>query len=154
MDLTFAGQRRHRVLLAESVCAEVLARLDVFFEVEQADNSDVLDRATLAARLAGKSALIATRTARIDSGLLASLPHLKAVCMVGPLHADVDLEACTRAGVMATNTPGLGVDETARRQMSLAAAENLIAAFGFGRAAGHPKNLLNTELRCMLGCCG
>ena len=154
MDLTFAGQRRHRVLLAGPVYAEALARLDAFFEVEQAGETDLLDHTALAARLAGKSALMATRTARIDSGLLANLPHLKAVCKVGPLHDDIDLEACTRAGVMATNTPGLGVGETAQRQMSLAAAENLIAAFGFGRAAGHPKNLLNTELRCMLGCCG
>jgi glyoxylate/hydroxypyruvate/2-ketogluconate reductase len=154
MNLTLAGQHRHRVLLAGPVCAEVLARLGVFFEVEQVDNSDVLDRAVLAARLAGKSALMATRTARIDSGLLANLLHLKVVCKVGLLHADIDLEACTRAGVMATNTPDLGVDVNAQRRMSLAAAENLIAAFGFGRAAGHPKNLLNTELRCMLGCCG
>lgn len=154
MDLTFAGQRRHRVLLAGPVGAEAQARLDAFFEIEQVDNTDVLDRAVLAARLTGKSALMATRTARIDSGLLTKLPHLKAVCKVGPLHDDIDLESCTRAGVMATNTADLGVDETARQQMSLAAAENLIAAFGFGRAAGHPKNLLNTELRCMLGCCG
>jgi len=154
MDLTFAGQRRHRVLLARPVCAEALVRLDVFFEVEQADNSDVLDRATLAAHLAGKSALMAMRTARIDGGMLANLPHLKAVCKVGPVHDDIDLEACTRAGVMATNTLDLGVGEAAWRQMSLAAAENLIAAFGFGRAAGHPNDLLNTELRCMLGCCG
>ena len=43
--------------------------------------------------------------------------------------------------------------DEARRQMAMIAVENLIAAFGFGRIGGHPQNLLNTELRCMLGCC-
>jgi gluconate 2-dehydrogenase len=153
MDLTFAGQRRHPVLLTVPACAEVWARLENFFEVDLADGAELLDHAVLAARLAGKSALIATHTARIDASVLSMLPHLKAVCKVGAGHADIDLDACTRAGVMATNTPDLGSDEAARQQMALAAAENLIAAFGFGRAAGHPQNLLNAELRCVLGCC-
>jgi hypothetical protein len=33
------------------------------------------------------------------------------------------------------------------------AGENLLAAFGFGRLISHPRNLLNQELRCTLGCC-
>jgi hypothetical protein len=81
------------------------------------------------------------------------LPHLKAVCRIGPSHSGIDLAACTRAGVIATNTGDLGRDESARRQMALVAADNLIAAFGFGRAGGHPANLLNTDLHCTLGCC-
>ena len=107
----------------------------------------------LRACLAGKSALVDAHAIAIDAPLLASLPHLKAVCGIGWSHAAIDLEACTRAGVIATNTSDLGSDDAARREMALAAADNLIAAFGFGRDAGHPKNLLNTELRCMLGCC-
>jgi hypothetical protein len=55
--------------------------------------------------------------------------------------------------VLVTNTADLGRDEAARRGMALAAADNLIAAFGFGRAGGRPANLLNIELRCTLGCC-
>ena len=85
--------------------------------------------------------------------MLSMHPHLKAICKIGPIHADIDLDACSRAGVMATGTPHLGDGEPAQRQMALVAAENLVAAFGFGRAAGHPKNLLNTDLICMLGCC-
>jgi lactate dehydrogenase-like 2-hydroxyacid dehydrogenase len=151
--VALASLPRHPVLFAGTAQAQVLARLERFFEVEVAAGADLLDRAVLRARVAGKSALMATQTAGIDASLLAALPHLRAVCKTGPSHADIDLAACTRAGVMATNTPDLGDDAEARSRMMLVAAENLIAVFGFGRAAGHPQNLLNTDLRCMLGCC-
>ena len=141
------------MLLCGPAHAETLARLGEFFDVEVADTADALDAAVFARRLAGKSGLLATRTAGVGAALLSTLPCLKAVCKVGPSHADVDLRACTRAGVIATNTPDMGGDEAGLRKMSLVAAENLIAAFGFGRAAGHPPHMLNTELLCMLGCC-
>lgn len=141
------------MLLAGANEPELLARLDRFFDVEIAGDADLFDCTVLRRRLAGKSALIATQTAAIDATLLATLPHLKAVCRIGPCRVGIDLDACTRAGVIATDTADLGSDESARRAMALAAAENLIAAFGFGRAAGHPENLLNTDLRCLLGCC-
>ncbi len=153
MELTFAGLGRHSVLLCGPADAETLARLQKFFEVELRDTAEALDAAVFARRLAGKSGLLATRTAGVDAALLSTLPCLKAVCKVGPSHADVDLDACTRAGVIATNTPDMGCDESGLRQMSLIAAENLIVAFGFGRAAGHPPHMLNTDLLCMLGCC-
>ena len=153
MELTFAGLRRHPLLFAAPPHMEALARLERFFEVEVAGRDDLLDATALAARLAGKSALIAVRTARIDARLLASLPYLKAVCKVGASHEDVDLDACTRARVIVTNTEDEGAHAAGARQMALAAADNAIAAFGFGRASSHPRNLLNTELRCLLGCC-
>lgn len=149
--LALAGLRRHPVLLCGPAYPDALARLEPFFEIEV--QSAPIDRATLKARLHDKAGLITGATCGVDADLLAGLPYLKAVCKMDALHDDVDLEACTRAGVMATNTPHLGTGEDARRRMALAAAENLIAAFGFGRIGGHPQNLLNTDLRCMLGCC-
>jgi phosphoglycerate dehydrogenase-like enzyme len=146
-----AGMRRHPVLLCGSAHAEALARLEPFFEIEV--ESAPLGRDTLKARLHDKAALIAYSTGGVDAALLSGLPYLRAVCKMHAAHDDIDLEACTRAGVMATNTPDLGEDEDARRRMALVAAENLIAAFGFGRISAHPVNLLNTDLRCMLGCC-
>jgi phosphoglycerate dehydrogenase-like enzyme len=151
--LSLAGLRKHPVLLVGAAYPELLACLERFFDVELADDAGLLDAALLRARLAGKSALVAPQTAVINASLLTALPHLKAVCRIGPSHDGIDLAACTRAGVIATNTADLGRDEAARRGMALAAADNLIAAFGFGRAGGHPANLLNIELRCTLGCC-
>jgi lactate dehydrogenase-like 2-hydroxyacid dehydrogenase len=148
---SLAGVRRHPVLLCGAPPREMLARLEPFFEIET--EGMPLDAAALKARLAGKAALLATGTAGVDAVLLAGLPYLRAVCKMAPAHDDIDLEACTRAGVMATNTPDLGEGDDAARRMALAAADNLVAAFGFGRIGGHPANLLNTDLRCMLGCC-
>jgi lactate dehydrogenase-like 2-hydroxyacid dehydrogenase len=140
-------------LLAGAAFPELLARLDRFFDVDVAGDAQLADRDALLQRLAGKSALIDARTVPIDAPLLAMLPHLKAICRIGPSDAALDLAACTRAGVIVTNTPDAGSEECARRQMALVAADNLIAAFGFGRAGGHPQYLLNPELRCTLGCC-
>lgn len=151
MALGLAGLRRHPVLLAVPASPALLERLDSFFEVEQA--AGTLDPQALRRQLEGKSALIAAAPAGIDASLLEGLPHLRAVCRIGAGSAGIDLEACTRAGVIATDTPALGESEMARREMAMIAADNLIAAFGFGRIGGHPPNLLNIELRCTLGCC-
>src|ERR1700690_982633 len=131
MRLTLDGLQRHPVLLAGPAYPETLARLKPFFDVEVVDVADIADPITLGTRLAGKSALIATQMACVDSAMLSIHPHLKAICKIGPIHADIDLEACRRAGIMATGTPDLGDGELAQRQMALVAAENLIAAFGF-----------------------
>jgi phosphoglycerate dehydrogenase-like enzyme len=152
VHLSLSGFRRHPVLLTCVPDPGLLACLERFFEVEFADDPDLGDRDALRARLAGKSALVDARALAIDVSLLASLPHLKAVCRIGSCDAGIDLAACTRAGVIVTNTPDCGTDESAWRTMARVAADNLAAAFGFGRD-GHPQNLLNTELRCVLGCC-
>lgn len=151
--LSLAGLHRHSVLLTGAPFPELLARLARFFAVDLAGDAHVSDREALRERLAGKSALMDVRAIAIDAPLLAALPHLRAVCRIGASAAGIDLEACTRAGIVVTDTPELGHDEDARRRMALVAADNLIAAFGFGREGGHPGNLVNVELRCTLGCC-
>lgn len=149
--VTLAGLRRHPVLVYGAADPAALTRLAQFFEIET--EGAALDRDTLKARLSDKAALLAASPAGVDAGMLAGLPYLRAVCRTGVGHENIDLEACTRAGVMATNTPDLGAGEAAQRAMDMIAVNNLIAAFGFGRIGGHPENLLNVELRCMLGCC-
>jgi hypothetical protein len=151
--LTLAGLRHHPVLLTGAPFPELLARLAPFFDVEVAGHIDPSDREAVRNRLDGKSALLDARRIAIDAALLATLPHLKAICRIGSSHVGLDVDACTRAGVIVTITADLGTDERASLEMSLVAADNLVAAFGFGRHAGHPTNMLNPELRCVLGCC-
>ena len=151
MALGLAGLRRHPVLLAAPAWPELVERLEGFFEVEQAEGA--LATAALLQKMQGKSALLAAQPAGIDAALLAQLPHLRAVCRIGAGSNGLDLEACTAAGVLVTDTPALGEEEPAQRRMAMIAADNLIATFGFGRIGGQPPNLLNTELRCTLGCC-
>jgi phosphoglycerate dehydrogenase-like enzyme len=151
--LSLAGLRHHPVLLAGVASAELVARLAPFFDVEVAADIETWDPEELRTRLAGKSAVLDACGIAVEAQLLATLPHLKAICRIGSSAAGLDLDACTRAGIIVTNTFDAADDEAGHRNMSLTAADNLIAAFGFGRHAGHPKNMLNPELRCVLGCC-
>jgi glyoxylate/hydroxypyruvate/2-ketogluconate reductase len=49
----------------------------------------------------------------IDETLLARCPKLKAVCNVGVGYNNIDVPACTKRGIMVTNTPGVLDDSTA-----------------------------------------
>lgn len=151
--LSLAGLAHHRVLLAGAPFPELLARLAPFFDVEVTGEVDASNREAVRAGLAGKSALLDACGIDIDEELISTLPHLKAICRIGSSAAGLDLDACTRAGIIVTNTIDAPSDDAGRHDTSLAAADNLIAAFGFGRHAGHPRNMLNPELRCVLGCC-
>jgi len=53
-----------------------------------------------------------TLTDRIDTPLLTRCPNLKAVCNIAVGYNNIDLEACTKARVKATNTPGVLDDTT------------------------------------------
>jgi glyoxylate/hydroxypyruvate/2-ketogluconate reductase len=50
---------------------------------------------------------------RIDEALLSRCPKLKAVCNVGVGYNNIDVAACTKRGIMVTNTPGVLDDSTA-----------------------------------------
>ena len=63
-------------------------------------------------RVAGKDALIALLTEKVDSELLdAAGPNLRIVANVAVGYDNVDVPACTERGVVVTNTPGV-LDET------------------------------------------
>ena len=49
----------------------------------------------------------------VNAEVIAAAPHLKAVCNFAVGYNNIDLAACTRAGIMATNTPGVLDDTTA-----------------------------------------
>ncbi len=149
--VSLAGMRRHSVLFLGCAEPAILAALERFFAVQCLDGNG--ERFALREHLADKAALISAKTLVIDATDLHAAPMLRAICSIVPGATGIDLAACTRAGVMVTDVPQRGHDATSRLTMSLIAVDNLIAAFGFGRLGGHPKRLLNTELRCLLGCC-
>lgn len=68
-------------------------------------------RAEVLRRVADKDALICLLTERIDEELLAAAPRLRIVANVAVGYDNIDVAACTRRRVAATNTPGV-LDET------------------------------------------
>ncbi len=125
-----------KILVSRSVFPEVIARLSEHFEVDYQDEDAPLPPAQLAARLADKQGALTMISDRVDATTLAGAPGLKAVCNVAVGYNNLDLEALSRAGVMATNTPGVLDDTTADIAWALimSSARHVVAADKWVRA--------------------
>ncbi len=104
---------KKRILVAREVFAEVLEYLSAHVEAATNQEDRTLEGDALASALADKDGAMITLTERIDERLLQRCPRLKAVCNIAVGYNNIDLEACTAHGVMATNTPGVLDDTTA-----------------------------------------
>jgi len=101
-----------KVLVTREVFDEVLEYLSQFFEVTSNQSDVPFNSETLTIKLSDKQGAMVTLSERIDTTLLGRCPNLKAVCNIAVGYNNIDLEACTRARVMATNTPGVLDDTT------------------------------------------
>ncbi|MDP2822310.1 MAG: D-glycerate dehydrogenase [Sulfuritalea sp.] len=119
-----------RVLVSRAVFPEVLARLAEHFEVDDNQADVILGVAGLKARLADKLGALTAGNDPITAEVIAAAPALKAICNFAVGYNNIDLAACTLAGVMATNTPGVLDDTTADLAWALlmATARRLPAA--------------------------
>ncbi|NJD35848.1 MAG: D-glycerate dehydrogenase [Betaproteobacteria bacterium] len=119
-----------KILVAREVFPEVLERLRQHFEVDDNQADVVLGVEGLKERLADKVGALTAVTDPITAEVIAAAPGLKAICNFAVGYNNIDLAACTRAGVMATNTPGVLDDTTADLAWALlmATARRLPAA--------------------------
>ncbi|OHC68866.1 MAG: D-glycerate dehydrogenase [Rhodocyclales bacterium RIFCSPLOWO2_02_FULL_63_24] len=119
-----------KILVAREVFPEVLERLRRHFEVEDNQADAVLGVDGLKARLANKAGALTAATDPVTAEVIAAAPGLKAVCNFAVGYNNIDLAACSQAGVMATNTPGVLDDTTADLAWALlmASARRLPAA--------------------------
>ena len=101
-----------KVLVTREVFDEVLEYLSQYFEVTSNQPDVPFNSETLAIKLSDKQGAMVTLSDRIDTTLLGRCPNLKAVCNIAVGYNNIDLEACTKAKVMATNTPGVLDDTT------------------------------------------
>lgn len=104
---------RPAVLVARAVFPETIAKLRAHFEVEDNPADTIFTKAELSARLAGKSGCFITGSERIDAEVLDANPQLRAVCNMAVGYNNIDVEACTARGVVATNTPDVLTETTA-----------------------------------------
>ncbi len=101
------------VLVARAVFPEVLAQLQQHFEVQANPDDTVYTPAQLVSALQGKAGAFITGSERISAELLAACPQLRAVCNMAVGYNNIDLAACTAAGVLASNTPDVLTETTA-----------------------------------------
>jgi gluconate 2-dehydrogenase len=125
-----------KILVTREVFDDVLEYLSRYFDVTPNQSDIPFDYETLASRLSDKHGAMITLTDKIDTPLLARCPDLKAVCNIAVGYNNIDLTACTKAGVMATNTPGVLDDTTAdfTWALILATARRLTEAEAYLRA--------------------
>ena len=130
---------RPRLLVTIPMLAEVLARLGQHFELDAPCATDQhIDWTpqSLADRAQGAAGLLVAGTPRIDAGLLAACPQLRAVCSMAVGYNNIDLPACTAAGVLVSNAPDVLTETTADFGFALmmAAARRISESEHFLRA--------------------
>ncbi|MBS3905575.1 MAG: D-glycerate dehydrogenase [Syntrophaceae bacterium] len=125
-----------KILVTREVFNDVLEYLSQYFDVTSNQPDLPMDAETLAANLADKQGAMITLSDKIDATLLSRCPNLKAICNIAVGYNNVDIEACRKAGVMATNTPGVLDDTTGdfTWALVLATARRLTEAEAYLRA--------------------
>ncbi|WER46926.1 D-glycerate dehydrogenase [Cupriavidus sp. WKF15] len=101
------------VLVTRAIFPDVIEHLSRYFDVDDNQQDAVLDAAALRSRLAGKAGVLTNAADRIDAGLIAALPGLRAVCNMAVGYNNLDIPALTAAGIVATNTPDVLTETTA-----------------------------------------
>src|SRR5215216_8088330 len=125
------------VLVTRGVPEAVRRHLGERCQLEVWEGEGVMPRAELLDRVAGKAGLVAMLTDRVDGELLDRAgPGLRAVANYAVGFDNLDLEACTTRGVLATNTPDVVTEATADLAWALllAAARRVAEGDRFLRA--------------------
>ena len=101
------------VLVARAVFPDIVARLREHFDVDDNPADVIYTKAQLIERLHGKQGAFTTGSERIDAEVLDANPQLEAVCNMAVGYNNLDIEACSARGVLATNTPDVLTETTA-----------------------------------------
>jgi len=89
------------------------AILNQHFDVDYWKPSERISREELLKRVADREGLVCLLTEKVDDELLSAAPKLRIASTVSVGYDNIDLAACTRHKVVATNTPGVLDDTTA-----------------------------------------
>jgi glyoxylate/hydroxypyruvate/2-ketogluconate reductase len=110
---------RARITVARRIFPELIESLRTEFDVSGNQDDIVWGPEPLAAALREADGALLTPGERIDEPLLAACPRLKVVSNIAVGYNNLDLAACTRHGVLATNTPDVLTEATADHAWAL-----------------------------------
>ena len=114
--------------------------LDQNFAVDYWTPPERISREELLKRVADKEGLICLLTEKVDEGLLSTTTKLRIASTVSVGYDNIDVAACTKHKVVATNTPGVLDDTTADFAWTLlmAIARRLLEGDAWMRAGTWP----------------
>jgi glyoxylate reductase len=102
---------RPKVYSTHSLFEEARKILDASCDIQYWCEAERPPREEVLRRVKDRDGLICLLTEKINDELLRAAPKLRIVANVAVGFDNIDLEACTKRGVIATNTPGV-LDET------------------------------------------
>lgn len=104
---------RPRVWVSQPLFDEEIERLGQYFDVRATAGVTAYAPADIAARLAGVDGALVTLNERVGAAEIAGAARLRAVANVGVGYNNLDLDALSAAGIVASNTPDVLTETTA-----------------------------------------
>lgn len=114
------GRTRPPVLVTRRLPQQALDQITARCDMTLYDGAGAMPRDRLLAEVAGKAGAITLLTDRVDEQFLdAAGPQFTVVANCAAGYDNIDLEVCTRHGVLACNTPGVLTETTADAAFAL-----------------------------------
>ncbi|WP_262071683.1 D-glycerate dehydrogenase [Stenotrophomonas sp. Marseille-Q5258] len=104
---------RPRVWVSQPLFDDVVERLGQYFDLDMTAEVTRHTPSQLAARLAGADGALITLNERIGAAEIANAPRLRAIANVGVGYNNLDVDALSAAGILASNTPDVLTETTA-----------------------------------------
>jgi len=129
---------RARVVVTRRIFPDLAQQLQRDYEVRDNQGDASWTREQLLARLGDADAVLTDPVGQIDAQMLARCPRLRVISNIAVGFNNIDVAACTRAGIVVTNTPDVLTEATADHAWALllAAARRVVEADRWTRA-GH-----------------
>ncbi|MCL1560704.1 2-hydroxyacid dehydrogenase [Xanthomonas nasturtii] len=105
--------RRAKVWVSQPLFDDVVAQLGEHFELTTTQRASAYSPADLAAQLASLDGALITLNERIGAAEIAAAPQLRAIANVGVGYNNLDLDALSAAGILASNTPDVLTETSA-----------------------------------------
>ena len=108
-----------KVLVAREVFDDTLEYLNQHCQVTSNQGDERYSTRELASKLQGMDGAILTTAEKVDAQVLDACPGLKVLSNAAVGYNNIDVPACTKHGVMVTNTPGVLNESVADYAMGL-----------------------------------
>ena len=108
-----------KIVVVRKLMPPAHERLAAAGELRCWEQEGIIPREILQEWIRGADALVAAPNVPVDEALLAGASRLKVVAQPAVGYDNIDVEACTRRGILVGNTPGVLVDTTADLAMGL-----------------------------------
>ena len=138
-----------KVLATRPLFEAARAILEANCDIEYWRQPERISRDELLRRVKDKEALVCLLTERVDDDLLQAAPKLRIAANVAVGFDNIDVAACTRRGVVATNTPGVLDETTADFAWTLLMA--IARRLGEGEALARSGNWKGWDLDQLVG---